>query len=273
VSRTATLAGAARLGVAVALTVLMSNISSAADEPSSSPAQVTPVSFIACPVYRDTSNGRKSGCWLATDLASGLRYDVSGGRSKPQIGREALIEGVPAAGRDVCGGSILLPVHVSVLPTVCSAVMLPAEGFPGRVFQVPKNGYLPPSNVIRPLPAGPYRPRDWHIEFNFQSDFLAYQYSEVILDEAARYIRASHARRVEVVGYADGKPYVVSGRALVESSELAQSRAMMVNEALRRLAVDPAVLHVKWHDDPQPTDADDGLAEPSKRRVTIHVEM
>jgi outer membrane protein OmpA-like peptidoglycan-associated protein len=267
------LAAASRLRVAAVLTVLMSNMSSAADETSNSPAAGAAVSFIACPVYRDTSNGRKSGCWLATDLASGLRYDVSGGRSKPQIGREVLVEGVPAAGTNVCGGSILLPVHVSVLPTACSAVMLPAEGFPGRVFQVPKNGYLPPADVIRPPPAGPYRSRDWHIEFNFQSDFLAYQYSEVILDEAARYIRASHARRVEVVGYADSKAYVVSGRTLVESSELAQARAKMVNEALRRLAVDPAILYVKWHDDPAPTEADDGLAEPSKRRVTIHVEM
>jgi outer membrane protein OmpA-like peptidoglycan-associated protein len=231
------------------------------------------VSFIGCPVYRDTNNGRKSGCWLATDLASGVRYDVSGGRSKPQIGREVLIEGVPAEGTDACGGKILSPVHVSVLSTVCSAVMLPAEGFPGRVFQVPKNGYLPPADVVRALPAGPFISRDWHIEFNFQSNFLAYQYSEVILDEAARYIRASHAPRVEVVGYADGKPYAVSGRTLIEPRALAEERAKMVADALLRLGVEPARLHMSWHDDPAAIDADDGMAEPSKRRVTIHVAM
>jgi outer membrane protein OmpA-like peptidoglycan-associated protein len=206
-------------------------------------------------------------------MASGTRYEISGGRSKPQLGREVLVEGLVASGSDACGGTLLSPVHVSVLPSMCSAVMIPAEGFPGRAFQVPKNGYLPPADVVRPLPAGPYTSRDWHIEFNFQSNFLAYQYSEVILDEAARYIRASGARRVDIVGYADGKPYRISGRALVEAHGLAQSRAKMVDEALLRLGVNPAIVHTAWRDDPAPINADDGMAEPSKRRVTIHVEI
>jgi hypothetical protein len=231
------------------------------------------VSFVACPVYRDTNNGRKSGCWLATDNASGVRYDISGGRSKPQIGRDALVEGVIAASADACGGQVLLPVHVSVLPTTCSAVMLPAEGFQGRVFQVPKGGYLPPANVSRPLPAGPYESRDWHIEFNFQSDFLAYQYSEVILDEAARYIRASGARQVKVIGYTALQPFVVSGRSLSESPELGEERAKMVGKALLGLGVDSKILRLEWHDDPSVINADDALAEPSKRRVTIRVEL
>ncbi len=232
------------------------------------------VSFVACPIYRDTNNGRKSGCWLATDNASGVRYDISGGRSKPQIGRDALVEGVIAAGgSNACGGQVILPVHVSVLPTACSAVMLPAEGFPGRVFQVPKGGYLPPTDVPRPLPPGPYESRDWHIEFNFQSNFLAYQYSEVILDEAARYIRASGARHVKVIGYAAVQPYVVSGRTLSELPALAAERAKMVGEALLGLGVDPKTLALEWHDDPIAINADDALVEPSKRRVTIRVEL
>jgi outer membrane protein OmpA-like peptidoglycan-associated protein len=127
--------------------------------------------------------------------------------------------------------------------------------------------------VLRPPPPGPYVSRDWHIEFNFQSNFLAYQYSEVILDEAARYIRAGGARRVEVVGYADSKPYMVSGRTLIEPRGLAEDRARMVNQALLRLGVNPAILHIDWHDDPAAIGTDDGMAEPSKRRVTIHVEM
>jgi len=145
---------AARLSVAAAAAALtVTSPGMAADTAASSvPAQTT-VSFIACPVYRDTNNGRKSGCWLATDMTSGIRYDVSAGRSKPQIGRDVLVEGTFAAGTlaaatDACGGQVLAPVHVSVLPTACSSVMLPAEGFPGRVFQVPKDGYLPPADVV-----------------------------------------------------------------------------------------------------------------------------
>jgi outer membrane protein OmpA-like peptidoglycan-associated protein len=261
---------------AIAATVLgaaMANTVIAADIPPSAPLAQSPVSFIACPVYRDTNNGRKSGCWLATDMASGVRYDIGGGRTKPQIGRDVLVEGNLGDGANACGGRILLPVHVSVLQTTCSAVILPAEGFPGRVFQVPKNGYLPPADVARPLPQGPYNSRDWHIEFNFQSDFLAYQYSEVILDDAARYIRASRARHVEVTGYADTSPYAISGRQLIEPRTLGEQRAKMVAEALLRLRVDPGILHVNWHVDPAAIDADDGMAEPSKRRVTIHVDI
>jgi outer membrane protein OmpA-like peptidoglycan-associated protein len=258
---------------AVVLAAAMASTVVAADGPSSRPSAQSPVSFIACPVYRDTNNGRKSGCWLATDMASGVRYDIGGGRTKPQIGRDVLVEGNLGDGANACGGRILLPVHVSVLQTTCSAVMLPAEGFPGRVFQVPKNGYLPPADVVRPPPQGPYTSRDWHIEFNFQSDFLAYQYSEVILDDAARYIRAGRARHVEVTGYTDIGPYVVSGRQLSEPRSLAEQRARMVGEALLRLGVDPGILHMNWHADPAAIDADDGMAEPSKRRVTIHVDI
>jgi hypothetical protein len=73
------------------------------------------VSFIACPIYRDTNQGRKSGCWLADDHESGLRYDIGGGRAKPQIGHEVLVEGVIASSPDVCGGAVLVPVHTAVL--------------------------------------------------------------------------------------------------------------------------------------------------------------
>jgi outer membrane protein OmpA-like peptidoglycan-associated protein len=258
---------------AIVLTAAMASAAIAADIPSPGPLAQSPVSFIACPVYRDTNNGRKSGCWLATDMASGVRYDIGGGRTKPQIGRDVLVEGILGEGANACGGQILLPVHVSVLQTTCSAVMLPAEGFPGRVFQVPKDGYLPPADAARPPPQGPYTSRDWYIEFNFQSDFLAYQYSEVILDDAARYIRASRARHVEVIGYAATSPYVISDRRLIEPRSLGEQRAEMVGEVLLRLGVDPGILHVNWRVNPAAIHADDGMAEPSKRRVTIHVEI
>jgi outer membrane protein OmpA-like peptidoglycan-associated protein len=232
-----------------------------------------PVSFVACPVYRDTNQGRKSGCWLADDHESGLRYDIGGGRAKPQIGHEVLVEGVTSNSADVCGGTVLAPVHTAVLETRCPAVMLPPENYPGRVFQVSPKSVLPPADVERPPPPPPYESQQWVIQFNFQSDFLLYQYSEVILDAAARYIKASGAKRVEVAGFAATKPLQVSGRSLAESGTLAKARAESVAEALRRLGVNPRLLHVSWHGDPTPSASDDGLAEPSKRRVTIHAEI
>ena len=41
------------------------------------------VRFIACPVYRDADSGKKSGCWLVDDPASGVRYDASLSPYKP----------------------------------------------------------------------------------------------------------------------------------------------------------------------------------------------
>jgi outer membrane protein OmpA-like peptidoglycan-associated protein len=271
------------------------------------------VTFVACPVYRDTDNGRKSGCWLATDPATGIRYDVTQSRSKPQMGREILVEGLlatstndntstpvlasgqapgkaqapaqgmeqpPGAGPppahepgadDPCGGAVIAPVHVSVLTSTCPSFMLPAEGHPGRRFHLDPTLVLPPSDVMRPPLPPPYPPRDWIIEFSYQSDFLQYQYSEVILDEIARYVLASHPRRVEVIGHAVTQTRVVSEHSLAEQSPLARARAEIVAEALRRLGVTDTLMRVAWNENPPAIRGDDGLPEPSRRRVDIRV--
>jgi hypothetical protein len=234
------------------------------------------VTFVACPVYRDTDNGRKSGCWLATDPATGIRYDVTQSRSKPQMGREILVEGLLAPAHepgadDPCGGTVVAPVHVSVLTSTCPSFMLPAEGHPGRRFHLDPTLVLPPSDVVRPPLPPPYPPRDWIIEFSYQSYFLQYQYSEVILDEIARYVLASHPRRVEVIGHAVTRTRVVSEHSLAEQSPLARARAEIVAEALRRLGVTDTLMHVAWNENPPAIQGDDGLPEPSRRRADIRV--
>lgn len=229
------------------------------------------VSFVACPVYRDTDAGVKSGCWLANDPVSGMRYDVSLGRTKPQIGREVLVEGLVTAAADVCGGVVLEPVRVSVLESHCKGFIMPAEGYPSRRF-VPPPEVMQPTDVPRPRPPPPYRSREFVIEFDMHSDFLAYQYSEIILEHVFQYILASEPKQVRVTGYAASRPIEVSGRHLAEDPALAEQRARMVAEALRRLGVAPSILKVEWNSDPQPAPgAPAGLEEPSKRRVTIAV--
>ena len=225
--------------------------------------------FIACPVYRDTINGRKSGCWLATDTATGERYDVTQSRTKPQLGREILVEGRLSENLDVCGGPVIAPVHVSVLATACPRVMLPAEGFHGRHYEVPRGLVLPPADAVRSPPPPPYVPRAWAIEFAFDSDFLQYQYSEVILDEIARYVLAAHPRSVQITGFAATHAWVVSDHRLAEMPRLARRRAELVALALERLGVSGALLTVRWRGDPSPKNIDDGLTDPSKRRVDI----
>jgi outer membrane protein OmpA-like peptidoglycan-associated protein len=125
--------------------------------------------------------------------------------------------------------------------------------------------------VVRPPLPPPYPPRDWIIEFSYRSDFLQYQYSEVILDEIARYVLASHPRRVDIIGHAVTRTRVVSEHSLAEQSPLARARAEIVAEALRRLGVTDTLLHVTWNENPAAIQGDDGLPEPSRRRVDIRV--
>lgn len=234
--------------------------------------------FVACPIYRDTNAGRKSGCWLATDEAVGIRYDISLSRTKPQRGHEVLVEGlVPSSAnaadsaQSPCGGLPLEPVVVSVLDSLCPSFMIPAENYPGRRFRLDPRVVLATADIPETLPPGPYQPRTWHIEFAYRSDFLQYQYSEVILDEIGRYVRASHPRSVEVTGYAVTQPREVSGHRLAEQASLARSRADMVAVALERLGASKAVVKVSARENPEPLSGDAELLEPSRRRVDIHL--
>jgi outer membrane protein OmpA-like peptidoglycan-associated protein len=260
----------ASLSVVIA-TLLHGAVSHSAPPDAYTPVAGAAVSFVACPVYRDTDNGRKSGCWLATDPASGVRYDIADSRTKPQIGHEVLIEGSVAAGEQACGAPLLSPTHVSVLDTVCPTVLLPAENYPGRRSIVSLASVLPPTNTPRPPIAGPFAAREWNIEFGYGSDFLQYQYSEVILDEIARTVAAAHPRLVQVVGYAVTQERIVSGHALSEPRELARRRAEMVALALERLGVARPPMQVSWGINPRPVVIEDGLPEPSRRRVEIHL--
>ncbi len=239
--------------------------------PAAEPAVGTVISFVGCPIFRDADNGRKSGCWLADDGATGTRYDVSQGLTKPQLGKEILVEGVVAPQDNACGGVVLLPMRASTLASSCSSTMIPAEGFPARRYVAPPNSTVEPSSVPRQLPAPPFARLSTTLLFDFGSDFLNYQYSEPLLERASLHARASGAR-LRVTGFAVTRPLRVSGRALAEPLELARRRAQMVAEALRRLQVDPGRIKVTaLAAPPAPRDAGP-LAEAARRRVEILIE-
>jgi outer membrane protein OmpA-like peptidoglycan-associated protein len=224
--------------------------------------------FIACPIYRDVDAGRKSSCWLATDAASGIRYDIGESPAKPQLGKQVLVEGVISRDPSVCGGPVLNPVRASVIDRECPRVMLPAEGLPGRRFVLPE--VLPPRAVPRTPPPPPYATREFTIYFEWGSDFLRYQHAEIAIDKALSYLRASRASRVVIRGYADTDGF--SGADLVEPLALARARAEMVAEAFRRLGVAASMLRVRSGGTPPPDAlAELGLPGPARRRVEIAV--
>ena len=231
--------------------------------------------FIACPVYRDANAGKKSGCWLAEDPASGIRYDVSLSPSKPDWNRAVLVEGrVNALAVNACGGVVLEPARVSILPGACTRHLIPAEGFPGRVFTLPVRNVRPMSER-RPAPPQPWTDRSFHLQFEWDRSFLVYQLDDYLLDQAITYIRAVNPREIDVTGYAATTPAVVSGEQIAERSAVARERAEMVAESLRRIGVPASKLRVTWQDAAQPADIDaaDGLAEASRRRVDIDVHL
>lgn len=233
------------------------------------------VRFIACPVYRDVDNGRKSGCWLADQNETGVRYDITPSPTKPDWNHEVLVEGRVSANQDnACGGIVLEPVRDSVLDTPCPRHQLPAEGFKGRPFVLPERNVAPLSANLPP-PAGPYTDRTFRLFFDFDKSFVVYQYDDYLLDQAIRWIRAANPRRIIITGYAATEPQAAGDRMIAERAQIAKVRAEAITEALRRAGIDPARIETRWENAAQPVDDPDAdsLPEASRRRVEISVRM
>ncbi len=230
------------------------------------------VRFVSCPVYRDADSGKKSGCWLATDPQTGKRWDVSQSPYKPNWDFAVLVEGrVSAASADPCGAPVLDPVRTSILPDPCTRHMLPAEGYKGRKFVLPARN-IQPLSVARPVPPGPYAERVFTTYFEFDRDFLVYQYDDFIIDNALTWIRAAKPKKLVVTGFAATEPETVSGRVLAERPEVARERAESIAETLRRL-VPGLPVETQWEAGAKPTrDPDaDTIPGQSQRRAEIRV--
>ena len=233
-----------------------------------------PLRFVTCPVYRDTDAGLKSGCWLATDPATGTQWDVTMSPYKPDWNFAVLVEGVAA--EDVsqpCGGPTLDPVRTSRLETPCTRHMLPAEGLPGRKFVLPARNIRPLASPPA-LPPGPYTDRTFTLFFELDRAFVVYQYGDYLLDQAAHWIRGAKPARLIVTGYAATEPEVVSGTTIAERPEVARERAETVALSLGRLVPELPIetraeigAHAHGHADA------DGIPWQSQRRVEIRAEF
>ena len=229
------------------------------------------VRFVACPIYRDADAGRKSGCWLADDPATGKRWDVSLSPYKPDWNFAVLVEGRPsAAGPEACGGAVLDPVRTSRLyDQPCTRHMLPAEDYPGRRYKL-QGRYIEPLSVARKAPPGPYGEQTFPVYFEFDNDFLVYQYDDYLLDRAVTWIRAAKPKRLVVTGYAATERQTISGRTLAERPEVAAGRAEMVAETLRRLVPDsPIEVTTRLAATPIAEPDADGIPGQSQRRAEI----
>ena len=229
------------------------------------------VQFIGCPIYRDADSGKKSGCWLSEDPATGTRYDVSLSPYKPDWNYAVLVEGrVSAAPPTPCGSPVLDAVRTSRLyDTPCVRHMLPAEGFAGRRFVLPKRN-ITPSSVKQPVPAGPYGERTFTTYFEWGNDFLVYQYSDYLIEQATNWILAAKPKKLVITGFAATQPETISGKAMAEPASLAAQRAETIAETMRRLIPGMVVEVAADTSGSETQDKDaDTLPAQSRRRVEI----
>ena len=241
--------------------------------PAAAAAAAPELRFVACPIYRDTDAGRKSGCWLADSPEDGWRYDVTSSPTKPDWNFQVLVEGRVSPGQtDLCGGIVLDPVRVSVLQGRCVRAMLPAEGYAGRRFVLPERNVRPLYEPRPPFPK-PYGERTFEIPFEFGRSFVVYQLSDYLMDQAVAYAVAVKARRVEITGWAATSPTLVSGHALAEPPDVAKARAEAAAQWMRSLGVPADRVVVRWRSGARPIDMPgaEGLTEPSRRRVDIRI--
>lgn len=218
--------------VALAITLTFAAAAASAAEP---PAERR--NFVACPIMRDTASVP---CWLAEHEGETyfltLQTDVTSPVTPPWFGHRVLVEGTVAAGREpICGGVVLEPVVLSVLPELDSAcnTLLPAEERYDLDFEPPRPpgpsagrlAFAPrPSDAPRPS-APPEPPRSFALRYDFDGLVIFRHAADLtaILDAA----RAHRARRVSITAHR-GAVLLSNGTTLTERAGIARRRAEQI---------------------------------------------
>ncbi len=240
-------------------------------------AQDVPVerrNFVSCPIVRDTQSVP---CWLAEYDGElyflTLQTDVSSPVTPPWLGHRVLVEGTVASDRPrICGGVVLEPVVLSVLPELdaaCNTPVLPAEDRYNLTFEPPR----PPGPSAGrlafaggpPAAAPAELPREFRLRYDFDGLVVFRHAGELtaILDAA----RARHARRITITGHR-GAVLLSNGATLTEQPSLARRRAEQLATLLRGAGLTDLDYEVNWQDEPGTAD---GLNDAALRHATVEL--
>jgi hypothetical protein len=226
------------------------------------PLQAQNLSFVACPVVRDT---KTVPCWLAEYNGETYYLGNQGGVAQdfypPQLNHEVLVEGVIVEGPRVCGGVPLRPVKTSVLLEINRAcnTILPVEDGIDAPERPPSRE---PVSWIRS--AGP---ADVTIFFDFDNDFLSLHTTTAVQRIAERFKQAG-ASSIEVTAFR-GASKLSNGSVMVEQQMIAAARAAKVREILMGLGIPQASLLVSVISERALAD---GVNDPWSRKVTLSVK-
>lgn len=230
------------------------------------------ISFVSCPIVRDT---RSVPCWLS-EYAGDTYYltiqsDVSAAVQPPMLGHQVLVEGVVSDRPRICGGIVLEPVRLSVMPELdanCNTILPADERYTidfnprppgpsaGRLAFAPD-----PSVPVAELPL-PEGPQTFQLYFDVDKG-VSFRHPAVlteILDTAARL----GASRMRITGLT-GAHRLSDGSLLRESAGVGRRRAEEVAGLLRGAGLDLPV-EVEWTE--RNAEAD-GVDDWMSRRVTV----
>ena len=231
------------------------------------------ISFVSCPIVRDT---RSVPCWLSEydgeTYYLTIQSDVSATVQPPMLGHQVLVEGVVSDAAPICGGIVLEPVRLSVMPELdanCNT-MLPADERYTIDFNPrppgPSGGRLAfaPDPSARPAtpPPPPQGPQTVDIHFDFDKGVSFRHPGELSsILRLARALPASHAR---IIGMR-GAHRLTDGTLLRESEAVGRRRAEEIAGLLRGagLSVDTTV---EWIDGEAEAD---GIDDWQTRRVRV----
>jgi outer membrane protein OmpA-like peptidoglycan-associated protein len=256
------------------------------------PSPGTAVSFLACPVARDTGPDTDL-CFFAE--YDGHRYALVnppdwGG---PQLKHRVLVEGRVKEGPAICG-AIVIEGRASVIAEIDAScnVVLPFDGVikgvAGGVFNsgtqeqrafaqdLARRATLDPSVSVEPaiadpasapLPTPPFEHRTLVITYPFDSDRGSGP-DMVKLKDVVTFIKVANAKNVQVVGFR-ASSRLSDGSELIERQQIAEDRAKKIASILSGLGVDERLVHVSW--DPHAIDGN-GDGDWRNRKVEITVE-
>jgi hypothetical protein len=236
------------------------------------------LNFVSCPIVRDTSSVP---CWLAEYKGElyflTIQSDVSAPVTPPWLGHRVLVEGTVANEPRICGGVVLKPVHLSVLPerdASCNT-MWPAEAQYDLTFEPPRppgpsKGRLAFDAAPAPVAPRPEAPAPQRRQFVVPYDFdglVGFSHPR-LLSEVLDFARAVKARTIEIVGYR-GAVRLSNGQTMTESATIGKQRAEQIAMLLRGAGLDAPDYKVSWHERAaKATGVDDHLTR--KAVITVH---
>lgn len=256
------------------------------------PAPGTAISFLACPIARDTGPDTDL-CFFAEH--DGTRYALTNPPDwgVPQLKHRVLVEGRVNEGASSCG-AVAIEGRASVMAEIDNScdVLLPFDGVikgvAGGVFNngtpqqralaqdLARRAAIDPRLSIEPAiaeappvppPVAPFERRIQTLVYPFDSD-RASGPDMVKLKELAAFAQVAKARHVTVAGYRAAS-HLSDGSDLIERPPMAEIRAEKIAAILTALGVDAGHTRVSWEDRAIPGSGNDDWRN---RKVEVIVE-